>query len=104
VLTSLSATSDPALPARALTPLFVVVSRRLAHDPQWQSIARYTMLAGIVASAGFAVGGALVVPETAPLHDWVGLYQRLIILAVIFPCRIVLSLRLLQVASAAVMP
>jgi hypothetical membrane protein len=77
----------------------IVVSRRLAHDPRWQSIARYTLVAGIVALAGFAVGGALVVPDAAPLHDWVGLYQRLIILAVIFPCRIVLSLRLLQVAS-----
>jgi hypothetical membrane protein len=76
----------------------VVVSRRLARDPRWQSIATYTLVAGIVASAGFVLGAALVVRDAAPLHDWAGLYQRLIVLAVIFPCRLVLSLRLLQVA------
>lgn len=77
----------------------IVVSRRLARDLRWRNLATYTLVAGIVAAVGFAVGGALVVPDDAPLHSWVGLYQRLIILAVIFPCRIVLSLRLLQVAS-----
>ena len=77
----------------------IVVSRRLARDPRWQNIATYTLVAGIVALLGFAVGGALVAPDAATLHDWVGLYQRLIILAVIFPCRIVLSIRLLKVAS-----
>jgi hypothetical membrane protein len=77
----------------------IIVSRRLARDPRWRSIAGYTLVAGIVALVGFAVGGALVVPDDAPLHDSAGLYQRLVILAVIFPCRIVLSLRLLQVAT-----
>jgi len=38
-------------------------------------------------------------PSEAPLHDWAGLAQRLLILVVLFPCRIVLSLRLLQVES-----
>jgi hypothetical membrane protein len=76
----------------------IVVSRRLARDTRWRSIASYTLLAGIVALVGFVVGGTLVVPDSAPLHDWAGLYQRLLMLAVIFPCRLVLSLRLLQVA------
>jgi hypothetical membrane protein len=76
----------------------IVVSRRLARDPRWQSIATYTLAAGLVALLGFAVGGALLAPDAAPLHDWVGLYQRLVVLAVIFPCRLVLSVRLLQVA------
>ena len=76
-----------------------VVSRRLARDPRWRNISTYTLVAGIVALVGFGVGGALVVPDVAPLHDWAGLYQRLIILAIVFPCRIVLSLRLLQVAT-----
>jgi hypothetical protein len=61
--------------------------------------ASYTLVAGMVALMGFAVGGALVAPDAAPLHGWAGLYQRLIILAVVFPCRIVLSVRLLQVAT-----
>ena len=77
----------------------IVVSRRLARDPRWRTISTYALVAGIVALVGFAVGGALVVPDVAPLNDWAGLYQRLIVLAVVFPCRIVLSLRLLQVAT-----
>jgi Protein of unknown function (DUF998) len=77
----------------------IVVSRRLAHDDRWRGIATYTLIAGIVALVGLAVGRGLVVPDDAPLHHWLGLYQRLIVLAVIFPCRIVLSRRLLQVAS-----
>jgi hypothetical membrane protein len=77
----------------------IVVSRRLAYDARWRGIATYTLVAGIVGFVGFAIGGTLVVPDDAPLHDWLGLYQRLIVLAVIFPCRIVLSLRLLQVVS-----
>jgi hypothetical membrane protein len=77
----------------------IVVSRRQARDPRWRNISTYTLVAGIVALVGFAVGGALVMPDVAPLHDWAGLYQRLIILAIVFPCRFVLSLRLLQVAT-----
>jgi hypothetical protein len=76
----------------------VVVSRRVAHDPRWRNIAAYTLVAGIVASVGFVLGAALVVRDGAPLHEWWGLYQRLLLLVVIFPCRLVLSLRLLQVA------
>ena len=77
----------------------IVVSRRLARDSRWRGIAMYTLIAGIAALVGFAIGGTLVVPDATPLHDWLGLYQRLVVLAVIFPCRVVLSLRLLQIAS-----
>ena len=78
----------------------VVVSRRLARDARWRGLATYTLIAGVVALVGFAIGGTLVVPDGAPLHDWLGLYQRLVVLAVIFPCRIVLSLRLRRVARS----
>lgn len=77
----------------------IVVSRRVARDTRWRSIATYTLASGIVAVAGFLVGGALVMPDDAPLHDWAGLYQRVIVLAVVFPCRIALSLKLLQVGT-----
>ncbi|HEY3261504.1 MAG TPA: DUF998 domain-containing protein [Pseudonocardiaceae bacterium] len=77
----------------------IVVSRRVAHDPRWRGLATYTLAAGLVALAGFLAGGALVLPDDAPLHDWAGLYQRVLVLAVVFPCRVVLSLRLLQVAT-----
>lgn len=78
----------------------IVLSRRVARDPRWQSLATYTLAAGIVALAGFVVTGTLVIPETAPLHDWAGLAQRLLILAVLFPCRVTLALRLRQTAGS----
>ena len=77
----------------------IVVSRRLARDPRWRSLATYTLAAGVAAVAGGVVMNVLVMPYDAPLHDFAGLVQRLMILVVLFPCRIALSLRLLQVAS-----
>ncbi len=77
----------------------IVLSRRLAGDPRWRSLAAYTLVAGVVALAGFVAMGALVMPDEAPLHDWAGLAQRALILVVLFPCRMVLSARLLQVAN-----
>jgi len=79
----------------------VVLSRRLARDPRWRGIATYTLVAGCLAVAGFAVMGALVMPDDAQLHDWAGLMQRALILAIVFPCRIVLSMRLLTTARQA---
>jgi hypothetical membrane protein len=76
----------------------IVVSRRVARDPRWRGLGSYALAAGLVALVGFLVGGAFVMPDGAPLHDWAGLYQRVIVLAVVLPCRIVLSRRLLQVA------
>jgi hypothetical membrane protein len=77
----------------------IVLSRALAHDPRWQNIATYTLAAGVAALAGFVAMGPLMTPDDAPLHDWAGLAQRALIILVVFPCRIVLSLRLLQIAS-----
>jgi len=77
----------------------IVVSRRLVRDPRWRSLATYTLAAGIAVVAGGIVMNVLVRPDDASLHDFAGLVQRLIILAVLFPCRIALSWRLLQVAS-----
>ena len=78
----------------------VAVSRRLTGDPRWRSIATYTLGCGLLALAGFVLLGALAMPDDAPLHEWAGLAQRIVILAVLFPARIVLSLRLLRVAGA----
>jgi hypothetical membrane protein len=77
----------------------IVVSRRLGRDPRWRSLATYTLAVGVAAVAGGIVMNVLVMPDDASLHDFAGLVQRLIILVVLFPCRIALSLRLLQVAS-----
>jgi hypothetical protein len=77
----------------------VVLSLRLARDPRWHGLATYTRAAGAAALVGFIVMGVLVMPDDAPLHDWAGLGQRLLILVVLFPCRVVLAMRLLHVAQ-----
>ncbi len=79
----------------------IVVSRRLSRDPRWKGLARYTLAAGMTVVAGGIVMNALVIPDGAPLHDWAGLVQRAIILLALFPCRVVLSVRLLRVSRSA---
>ena len=76
----------------------IVLSRRIANDARWSGLATYTLVAGITALVGFVAAGVLVMPDDAPLHDWAGLVQRALILLVLFPCRVVLSFRLLRVA------
>ena len=78
----------------------IVLSRRVANDAQWSGLATYTLVAGITALAGFVAGGVLVMPDDAPLHEWAGLFQRALILLVVFPCRVVLSFRLRRAARA----
>jgi hypothetical protein len=43
------------------------------------------------------VGRVFVQPDAAPLHEWAGLYQRIMVVAVLFPCRIALGVRLLSI-------
>ena len=45
--------------------------------------------------------GILVIPDGAPLHEWAGLAQRVIVLGLLFPARLALSYRLLRVAAPA---
>lgn len=78
----------------------ILVSRRLARDPRWRSLAGYTLAAGLVGVASFFAMGALVIPDSAPLHSWAGLAQRAVVLLVLFPPRIALAVRLLQVTRA----
>lgn len=78
----------------------IVVSRRLAADPRWRHLAGYALATGITGVALFVAMGVFVIPEDAPLHAWAGLAQRIVLL-VLFPCTVVLSLRLLRVARAA---
>jgi hypothetical membrane protein len=75
----------------------VVLSRRLAEDPRWRSLSSYSLAAGVVAIGAFVSMGALVMPDGAPLHEWAGLAQRVTIVLVVFPCRVILAARLLKV-------
>src|SRR5215211_1193882 len=74
---------------------FIVVSRRLAGDPRWRSVATYALASGIVIAVLFVATFALVIPRGAPLHSSGGLVQR-VTLAVWFPCTVVLAHRLLR--------
>jgi hypothetical membrane protein len=74
----------------------IVLSFRMRHDPSWRGLAPYTLGSGLVLLALAVVGAVFVRPEAAPLHDWAGLVQRMV-LAVLFPCRIALGVRLLSI-------
>jgi hypothetical membrane protein len=74
----------------------VVLSRRIAADPAWSSLARWTLAAGLTCAIAFVGMRLVAIPEGAPLHEWVGLMQRATILLALFPMRVALSLRLLQ--------
>jgi hypothetical membrane protein len=76
----------------------VMLSRRLARDPRWRGLSRYVLTAGAAAMAGFVLIGALVMPDDAALNPYAGVFQRALILIVLFPCRTILGLRMLRVA------
>lgn len=79
---------------------FIALSLRMRRDPSWRGLAAYTLGSGLVL-VGLAVAFMrLAVPDGAPLHDWAGLLQRVIVLVVIFPCRIIISARLLSIARS----
>jgi hypothetical membrane protein len=74
----------------------LVLSRRLAKDPHFRMLATYTALCGVLALLGFVLLGRFAIPDNAPLHDWAGLFQRMVILGVTFPCLVALGVRLLS--------
>ena len=77
----------------------VAMSRRMAGDPRWRGVATYALATGIAVLLLLVAGVGLMRPPGAPLHLWWGLFQR-VLLAVWFPCTVVLALRLLRVARA----
>ena len=77
----------------------IALSRRLARDPQWRNLSRYSLGAGIASIAGGVVINALAMPDDAPLHGEVGLIQRIIVLAFIFPALITLGHRLRRLTA-----
>lgn len=78
----------------------IALSRRCAPDPRWRSLAGWVMTAGVLAALSFPFMGAMVIPDDAPFHEWAGLAQRIVVLAFLFPARVALAVRLLQIAGA----
>jgi hypothetical protein len=81
-----------------ISPLaLILLAGRMRRDPAWASLAGYTLVSGLVLVALDIMTVALVFPDDGLLHQWAGLIQRITILAVLFPCRVVLAVRLLTV-------
>lgn len=78
--------------------VLVVVSLRLRADPTWRGLATYTLATGIALVVLFVIVVALARLTDAPLHDWFGLVQRLVLI-VWLACIVVLALRLRRVAT-----
>lgn len=71
----------------------IVFSRRMNIDDDWRSLAPYTRWSGILVLILFLVLGLFAIEDTAPLHDWTGLVQR-VLLAVWFAWTIVVAFRI----------
>ena len=79
---------------------FIVFSRRLLADPRVRDLAAYMMYTGIAMLLLFITIGVFAIGDATPLHQWVGLLQR-ILCAVWFTCMIVLGVRLRAVHNSA---
>ena len=80
------------------TVALLLLSRRMRRDEAWRDVSTYTLVAGLAMVASTVVMMGFVIPDDAPLHDQAGLAQRIIVLALLFPCRMVMAGRLLRVA------
>jgi hypothetical membrane protein len=78
----------------------LVISFALGRRDEWRKLAIPVRVAGILMLVSNPFMGILVIPDDAPLHNWAGLAQRLIILGTLFPARLALSHRLLRLAPS----
>lgn len=78
----------------------ILLSRRMRRDPRWRGLSGYTLVCGVLLIVSAVVMNVLAFPDDGPLHDWIGLLQRIAVVVVLFPCRIVLGARLVTVARS----
>jgi hypothetical membrane protein len=76
----------------------VLISFALAKQAEWRRLAIPVRVAGILMLASNPFMGILVIPDDAPLHEWAGLAQRIIVLGLLFPARLAIAHRLRRVA------
>jgi len=69
------------------------MSRRMAGDPRWRSLATYTLATGVAIVILFVALFALTRLPDMPLYGFAGIVQRPTV-AVWFACTLVLALRL----------
>jgi hypothetical membrane protein len=82
---------------------FIVISRRLAGDPNWRNLSTCGLGSGIAIVVLLFAFGALAEGPGAPLHPWIGLVQWVMV-AVWITCTVVRSPRLLRAKRAADAP
>jgi hypothetical membrane protein len=75
----------------------MMLSCRMAADPEWQSLSGYVLATGIVMLILFIIVGGFSVEEGTPFHRWAGLLQRVLVV-VWFTCMMVIARRALRVA------
>jgi hypothetical membrane protein len=75
----------------------IVLSRRIAADPEWNHLGNYVLVTGIAMLILFVVLGAFAVDDGTPLHPWAGLIQRVLV-AIWVMCIFVLAARLWRIA------
>ena len=75
----------------------IALSRCMAADARWQSLATYVLATGVTMLILFIALGAFAVDDGTPLHPWAGLLQR--VLAFFwFACIITIAFRSLRIA------
>jgi hypothetical membrane protein len=80
------------------TLALIVISFRVARDPRWRNLRFLIVAVAVAMVVGNVLMVRLVIPDDAPLHDWAGLGQRILVVGLLFPARIVLSHRLIGTA------
>jgi hypothetical protein len=75
----------------------LVLSRRMAADPQWRGLSSYSLVTGAVMLVLFVAVGFFAVDDGTPLHPWAGLLQR-VLAAVWITWTIAMSRRALLLA------
>jgi hypothetical membrane protein len=73
----------------------LILSRRMAADPQWLGLSGYVLTSGIVMLILFILVGGFAIDEGTPLHPWAGFLQRVLVV-VWFACMIVMAHRALR--------
>ena len=58
----------------------IVLSRRIARDPAWQPLGVHALASGVSLLVMFFGFAFYVIDDGAPLHEWAGLAQRVIVL------------------------
>lgn len=81
------------------TLALIVISFRVARDPRWRSLRAFIVAVAVALVVGNVLMVRLVIPDDAPLHDWAGLGQRILVVGLLFPARIALSHRLIRTAT-----